>query len=147
MTASVSKVTSDVVALLAPQKTMKGIEVEQDIDAKHTVRITESRLVQVLLNLGMNAGDAMGEKGGRLRFESNDRGDAIVISVSDTGPGIAEDVRENLFEPFVTTKEPGEGTGLGLAVCRGIIESAGGTIKVDAEYKDGAKFVITLPRA
>jgi signal transduction histidine kinase len=56
-------------------------------------------------------------------------------------------VRDRLFEPFVTTKEVGSGTGLGLAVCRGIVESAGGTIDIDGAYTEGARFVIVLKEA
>jgi two-component system NtrC family sensor kinase len=65
--------------------------------------------------------------------------------VEDDGPGISPEVRERLFEPFVTTKEVGEGTGLGLAVCRGLVESAGGEVGVDASYAPGARFYVELP--
>jgi signal transduction histidine kinase len=145
--ANVAKVAGDVLALLAPQKSMKGIEIISKVDDTHEVRISPSRLTQVLLNLGLNAGDAMKNKEGRIVFESERTDDVIAITITDNGPGIAEDVRAKLFEPFVTTKEPGEGTGLGLAVCRGIVESAGGTIELDPTYASGARFVVTLPRA
>jgi signal transduction histidine kinase len=65
--------------------------------------------------------------------------------VEDNGPGIAVDVRDQVFEPFVTTKSVGEGTGLGLAVCRGLVESANGEIGLDATYEQGARFFIVLP--
>ena len=67
------------------------------------------------------------------------------IEVEDNGPGVDPRVRERLFEPFVTTKDVGEGTGLGLAVCRGLVESAGGNIALDPGYAGGARFVVTLP--
>jgi len=54
-------------------------------------------------------------------------------------------MQEQLFEPFVTSKEVGKGTGLGLAVCRGIVESTGGTITLDASFEGGARFIVTLP--
>jgi len=71
----------------------------------------------------------------------------VRLEVEDTGPGVAEEVRARLFEPFVTTKEVGKGTGLGLAVCRGLVEAAGGTITLDEGYAEGARFVLELPRA
>ena len=69
------------------------------------------------------------------------------IEVEDDGPGISPTVRDRLFEPFVTTKQIGEGTGLGLAVCRGLVESAGGEIGVDPTYEAGARFYVLLPLA
>jgi signal transduction histidine kinase len=71
----------------------------------------------------------------------------VELSVSDTGPGVAQAVRGRLFEPFATTKEPGVGTGLGLAVCRGLVEAVGGTIVLDESYLEGARFVVELPVA
>jgi two-component system, NtrC family, sensor kinase len=67
--------------------------------------------------------------------------------VQDNGPGVKAEVAVRVFEPFVTTKEVGKGTGLGLAVCRGIVEACGGTIDLDANYTGGARFVIELPAA
>ncbi|HEY5240389.1 MAG TPA: HAMP domain-containing sensor histidine kinase, partial [Polyangiaceae bacterium] len=72
-------------------------------------------------------------------------GNRVRIEVEDDGPGVAAGVRDRLFEPFVTTKEVGEGTGLGLAVCRGLVESAGGEIALDASYTGGARFYMLLP--
>lgn len=146
LSSHVAEVVNDVVALLKPQKTMKAIAIEVDVSPDHRVRIGSSRLVQVLLNLGMNAADALKEKG-TLRIASKTDGDFIALTVSDTGPGISPAVANRLFEPFATTKEPGEGTGLGLAVCRGIVESAGGTIALDSAVKEGASFVVRLPKA
>ena len=71
----------------------------------------------------------------------------VRLSVEDDGPGIDPKVRDRLFEPFVTTKEVGKGTGLGLAVCRGLVESVGGSIGLDASVTRGARFVVDLPRA
>lgn len=147
LSANVRDVTNDVVALLKPQKTMKSVAIEVDVADDHGVRIGASRLVQVLLNLGLNAGDAMKDKEGTLAFASKRDGSTIVLTVTDTGPGISPAIKDRLFEPFATTKEPGEGTGLGLAVCRGIVESASGTIAIDADYTSGARFVIRLPKA
>ena len=107
----------------------------------------------MLLNVVLNAGAAIAARGGgprnedvvTLRIRSVD-GKAR-IEVEDTGPGVPESMRERVFEPFVTTKDVGEGTGLGLAVCRGVVEAAGGTIAIDGSYADGARVVIEIPLA
>jgi signal transduction histidine kinase len=71
----------------------------------------------------------------------------VRLSVEDDGPGVAAEVRDRLFEPFVTTKEVGRGSGLGLAVCRGLVEASGGTIVLDETLERGARFLVELPRA
>jgi len=72
-------------------------------------------------------------------------GTGVELIVEDDGPGIAPQVRDRLFEPFVTTKEVGKGTGLGLAVCRGLVEAVGGSITLDQSFSSGARFVAFLP--
>ena len=112
------------------------------------MKLPASRLTQVLLNLVLNAGAAVATKGaGRVTLRARSAGDRVRIEVEDDGPGVAPEVRGRLFEPFVTTKDVGEGTGLGLAVCRGLVESAGGEIDLDRTYEGGARFVVTLPAA
>ena len=73
--------------------------------------------------------------------------DTIEVQVIDTGSGVLADVRDSLYEPFVTTKPIGEGSGLGLAVSREIMKRMGGMSEFDASYGPGAKFVLTLPVA
>jgi signal transduction histidine kinase len=103
-------------------------------------------LVQVVLNLVLNAADAVGS-GGHVKVTAEPSPRGVRLSVEDDGPGVAASVRDKLFEPFVTTKEVGKGTGLGLAVCRGLVEGAGGTITLDDSVQKGARFVVELPRA
>lgn len=147
-TARVADVAADVAALVRPQRAFRDVRLELSVDGAHVVRMAPARLTQVLLNLLLNAGDAMtaAEKKGTVRVESALLDDVVRVSVTDEGPGIAAAVQDKLFEPFVTTKEPGQGTGLGLAVCRGLVESAGGTIELDRTHAPGARFVLTLPR-
>jgi PAS domain S-box-containing protein len=123
------------------------------------VRADRNQLEQVLLNLAINAKDAM-PAGGMLairtaRHEASritherreDReGDYVVLEVSDTGVGIDPQIREQLFEPFFTTKEPGKGTGLGLATANAIVEQSGGFMAVHSEPHCGASFKVFLPR-
>lgn len=135
----------DTVTLVSPQRSMKDIELAVDVRPDlPLVPLSREQLVQVLLNLVLNAGDACGGKG-TVRVEAFPHEGGARISVSDTGPGIAAEVSETLFEPFVTTKDVGKGTGLGLSVCRGLVEAVGGTIQLDTAYGGGARFLIDLP--
>lgn len=139
----------DVLALVAPQKAFRGVEIVKDVAPDvPRVPLSHERLVQVLLNLLLNAADAVPRIGGRVvvRAARGARGGAA-IAVEDNGPGIAEEIRDKLFEPFTTTKDVGEGTGLGLAVCRGLVEAAGGSIRAEAGAEGGARFVVELPSA
>jgi signal transduction histidine kinase len=135
----------DTVTLVSPQKSMKDVALEVDVFPDlPLVSMSREHLVQVLLNLLLNAADACGERG-RIVVRAAPVSQGVRIVVEDTGPGVAPNVRDRLFEPFVTTKDVGKGTGLGLAVCRGLVEADGGTIVLDAEYTKGARFVIELP--
>ncbi|HSO40322.1 MAG TPA: HAMP domain-containing sensor histidine kinase [Labilithrix sp.] len=148
--ANVAEVAADALALVRPQKEWKGIDVRVDIPADVEVMLSPQRLTQVLLNLLLNAAAALADQPSdatrTLTVRAQRSGEAMVrIEVEDDGPGVPEALRDRIFDPFVTTKDVGSGTGLGLAVCRGIIEGAGGRISVDATYTQGARFVITLP--
>ncbi len=137
----------DVVDLVAPQKSMAKVEIAIESAANlPTVTLSREHLVQVLLNLVLNAADAC-EAGGHVVVRAHRSGPGVSLSVEDDGPGVAPEVRERLFEPFVTTKEVGQGTGLGLAVCRGLVEAAGGTIALDPDTERGSRFVVELPIA
>ncbi|MBN1606195.1 MAG: HAMP domain-containing histidine kinase [Polyangiaceae bacterium] len=147
----VATAVDDTSALVLPQKGMHDIELVTEVEPNlPAVGLSREQLVQVLLNLVLNATDACGP-GGRIRIAAQRFGPAeargVSIAVEDNGPGVAPQIRERLFEPFVTTKEVGKGTGLGLAVCRGLVEAAGGTITLDSRVTSGARFVIELPRA
>jgi two-component system NtrC family sensor kinase len=120
-----------------------------DADPVPPVFGSETRLGQVLVNLLVNAAHAMPAEGldrneirVRLRPEPDGR---VSISVSDNGCGIADSVRPRLFEPFFTTKPVGEGTGLGLWVCHGIVAAHGGEIEVESELGKGTTFRVLLP--
>jgi len=156
--ADVASVAEDVFALVKPQKPFKTVRLALDaeIDANDgptSVALSAPRLTQVLLNVIINAGAAIASREGGAQDDDvvtvrvRRAGARVRIEVDDTGPGIPESIRTRMFEPFVTTKDVGEGTGLGLAVCRGVVEAAGGTIGIDEEHRSGARFVIELPAA
>ena len=104
-----------------------------------------SQLRQVLINLVTNGLQAAGPGGKVLLTISGDDAEIKVV-VTDNGPGIAPENMERIFEPFYTTKPPGEGTGLGLSVSRGIVEKLGGRIEVESKLGAGAVFKVFLPR-
>lgn len=126
-----------------------------------TVKVDPGQLTQVLVNMAVNARDAM-PQGGRLTIETarvhaslddpelHRRSEAtpgqhILLSISDTGTGMSDEVKEHLFEPFFTTKEKGKGTSLGLATCYGIIKQNNGHIQVQSELGEGTTFKIYFP--
>lgn len=148
--AVIREVVEDVLALVRPQKEWRGVEAEVDVTPDVRVMLSAQRLTQVLLNLLLNAGAALSGKEAsapktvRVRARREDGG-MVRVDVEDDGPGVPADLRDRIFDPFVTTKEVGAGTGLGLAVCRGIVEGARGKIFVDPSYEGGARFTIVLP--
>ena len=103
-----------------------------------------SQIRQVLVNLLVNADQAM-PTGGRLEIETRSEPGHVVVAITDTGVGMTEETRKMLFAPFVTTKDIGEGTGLGLAVASGIVQSHGGTIRVESDVGRGSRFEVRLP--
>ncbi len=135
-------------ALVRPQKRARGITLVNELPAQlPSVVLGREALVQLLLNLTLNAVDALAERAdGELRVTATIEPQRVRLLVSDNGPGVSPLVRERLFEPFATTKDVGEGTGLGLAVCRGLVEGAGGSIQLEqSESEPGARFVVLLP--
>ncbi len=110
---------------------------------------------QLLMNLGSNAGHAMEDKGGTLTIALEAVHDpslpqgghdhAVRLTVSDTGSGISEDIRDRIFDPYFTTKGPGKGTGMGLAIVHGIVTAWGGSIVCESRPGKGTTFTITLP--
>jgi signal transduction histidine kinase len=149
--ADVGEVIDDVIALVRPQKPFRVMRIEKEMVGSLRVALTASRLTQVLLNIVLNAGAAVASANradGHITVRARSaKPGSVHIEIEDNGPGISADVRDRVFEPFVTTKSVGDGTGLGLAVCRGLVESAGGEIGLDASYEHGARFYVVLPAA
>ena len=121
------------------------ISLELQIRSKAKVMGDESELREVLVNMVFNAVDAMPE-GGQLTLAAEDIEDSVVISVGDSGIGMAPEVKSRIFDPFFTTKGKA-GMGLGLAVSFGIIRRHEGSVDVESEVGAGTKFIISLPKA
>ena len=107
--------------------------------------VIPDQFFQVILNLLLNSLDAMTNGKKEISISTEESEDTVIIRVSDNGIGIASKNKERIFEPFFTTKDVGKGTGLGLWVSNGIIQSFGGAISVESEEGNGSTFTITLP--
>jgi signal transduction histidine kinase len=141
------RVVQSAQALLAPQSRFREVRVVTlpATEAWPLVMVAQSRLVQVFVNLLMNAADAMAGKGIVVVSCLEEKG-KVILTVVDEGLGIPKEIRRKVFDPFFTTKPVGQGTGLGLPVCRSIIESFAGTLELAPSMAgEGAKFVMTLP--
>ncbi|WP_257453574.1 ATP-binding protein [Archangium lipolyticum] len=122
----------------------------KDFEPVPLVWASEIRLGQVFLNLLINAAQALPAnqpERNEVRVRVRAIGTRVVIEVTDTGSGIAPEVRDRIFDPFFTTKPVGTGTGLGLSICHGIVSGLGGEITVESELGKGTTFRITLPAA
>lgn len=109
------------------------------------IDIDRGQLEQVLLNLAVNARDAMGTSG-RVAFEvGTSKPDRVTLCVEDEGPGMSPEIRLNAFDPFFTTKPESDHSGLGLAIVLGIVEQAGASIEIDSEVGRGTRFTIEWP--
>lgn len=143
----VNRLLDETLKLFEGQFLFQNIQVARDYDAKlATIPADQSQLQQVFMNIVLNAVDAMKGKG-RLGIatKSNDAEGTVDIAISDSGPGIAPENLERVFDPFFTTKGVGHGTGLGLSVSYGIVQSHNGDIAVASEPGAGATFTISLP--
>ena len=109
------------------------------------VNANPHRIGQVIMNLVVNARDAM-PSGGRLTIETSNVGQTVMLAVGDTGSGMDDETRARLFEPYFTTKEPGRGSGLGLATVYDVVTQCGGQISVTSDAGAGSTFKIYLPR-
>lgn len=121
-----------------------GVSLKADLDGRAEIWSDPFKLRQVLINLLTNAVQAAG-KNGEVNLIVKLLDEQVVINVIDNGPGIPSELVEKIFEPFFSTKPPGQGTGLGLSVSRGIIEKLGGTIEVETKMGAGSCFIVQLP--
>jgi two-component system NtrC family sensor kinase len=138
-------VIDDVIVFVGKQLHEFKIHVELELEETlPKVFASGNQMKQVLLNLIMNAKTAM-SRGGTLTIATRSIDSRVQFSVSDTGAGIPEEIRDRIFEAFFTTKSDVKGVGLGLSVCFGIIRQHNGEISVESQVDVGTTFLITLP--
>jgi len=143
---SVNDVVQKSMAIVDHQLSLKNVRIESELaDNMPLIYGNANQLQQVLMNLMINAQQAIGDGGGTVGLATQLESQSVLITVSDTGPGMDDQLAKKIFEPFFTTKPAGKGTGLGLSVTYGIIKDHGGEISVQRASSGGAKFVIELP--
>lgn len=150
----VQEIIMKTLEILRPQPMMEGVALALEFDAAFdTVNADPGQLQQVFLNIIMNAADALSEKENSTDGEvektlfigSRNSEQGLELRFRDNGPGIEENERVRIFDPFYTTKEPGKGTGLGLSVSCRIVENLGGRMGVESNPGEGATITLTLP--
>jgi two-component system NtrC family sensor kinase len=142
---SLNKVAEDVLALVRNQASFQNIAIQIEFDTNLPLVLADAdQMRQVVLNIILNAADAMPQGGSlRIRSYSDPGSKRVVLRISDTGPGIPAEIQHKLFEPFFTTKSTG--TGLGLAIAYGIMERHKGELKVESSLGHGTTIVVILP--
>jgi signal transduction histidine kinase len=143
----VNEVVDGAARMLRHQLSIHGVRLKTELsDDVPEILGNAPELQQVILNLGINAQQAMPD-GGTVTIGTTRAGGDVCITVTDTGPGIPPEIEAKVFEPFFSTKEPGEGTGLGLSVSFGIVRGHHGVLSVSSESGRGATFEIRIPAA
>jgi C4-dicarboxylate-specific signal transduction histidine kinase len=124
----------------------KSIHLERDLRPVPMARCRRSEILQVALNLLGNAADAVEKRSdATVQIRTSHEGSKVRLEIVDNGKGLDPAVAARLFQPFVSTKATGRGTGMGLSICRSIVESHGGTIDAVSERGVGTRFTVTLP--
>jgi signal transduction histidine kinase len=141
----IAEVLAGTASLVHQEMATAGVTIEYDAEQLGlTVAVSEDHLRQVLLNLLLNAFDAMPE-GGSVRVQRlGETTEAVTLSIEDSGHGISEEIAGSVFDPFFSTKEGG--VGLGLSIVARLLDSCGGSIRLDRSCTAGARFLVTLPR-
>lgn len=147
-----TQLIDDVVTLTEKDLSKHRVQVEKRYQGPAIAEVVAGQIEQIFVNLVINARQSM-PRGGRLRIDIRDnmKTGMVEVRIADTGVGIPPEQLRRIFEPFYTTKEPDEtgrgGTGLGLSVCRQIIEQHNGRIRVESVVGKGSAFTVKLPKA
>jgi PAS domain S-box-containing protein len=144
---NLNEMISRCVDLISHQALIHNIEIVQHLDPELPQIVGDpGQLQQVVTNLLLNAADAIHGRG-RITIASQaaPQGEGVILTFTDTGRGIPQEIRNKIFEPFFTTKPPGKGTGLGLSIVYGVIQRHGGSIQVDSSPGEGTTFTLKLP--
>jgi len=142
----INELLEEMVSLSSQRAKYSNVTITTDLEeGLPRIRVSQSELQQVFLNLINNAMDAMEKHGGTLRIKTMGNEDGIVVEVTDNGPGIPKANLSRIFDPFFTTKPVGKGTGLGLSICYGIIKKMGGEIEVRSVVDLETTFRVFIP--
>jgi len=144
-----SALINDAIHLISSTIREKGISIRCEVDSNEPQLIGDSQAMeQVILNILKNAVDALdGRTQGEIEISvrTDQAANSLVVEFKDNGPGVSAEIIQRLFEPFFSTKPPGKGTGLGLALCNRVIQDHHGEILVSSESGRGATVKIRLP--
>jgi len=143
-TIDLRELSDRILRVLREEPDLKRHTIDLDVPAATRVRADPQLLENILLNLLLNAGQALGRTPGRVTLRAQEDASRTRISISDDGPGIPQDVLPRLFKPFFTTKA--RGTGLGLTIVRKFVRVMGGRIEVETGHGRGTTFTVVLPR-
>jgi two-component system NtrC family sensor kinase len=144
----IQQLLESTLVLLRNQLMAHKVEATLDVEpGLPDVEVNANQIKQVFVNLINNACQAIASDApsGRIWISAKRAQDVIAVSVTDSGPGIPDDVAARVFEPFFTTKPEGEGTGLGLSICQGILKEHGGRLTLESRPDSGATFTVELP--
>lgn len=143
----INEVVQNAVGLMTYDNRSQKIKIDLELaPTLPRVKAAPDKLHQVVVNLLVNAFDALKEQGDKIRIVTSENPSFVTISVEDNGGGMNPEVMDKIFEPFFTTKDIGKGTGLGLSVSHGIINSMDGTLNVNSLPGEGATFLIEIPK-
>jgi signal transduction histidine kinase len=140
-----NRIVDEGIAIVDHQLTIHRVNIEKRLSPVPAMRGDANQLQQVLMNLLINAQQALEPDGGTVRVATRVCNGFLELRVSDTGPGIPPEIQPKIFEPFFTTKPAGKGTGLGLSVTYGIVRDHKGDIRIESEPGQGTTFVLTFP--
>ncbi len=142
----INQVLKEIVLLAQKELTDRNIRLKTHYsDVLPETSVFPDQIKQVALNLFQNAMDAIPETGGEIRLSTHHQNSHLYFTVKDNGIGMSEKTRKDIFEPFFTTKSKAEGTGLGLWITHGIVQSHGGIIEVNSQCGKGTSFTVSLP--
>lgn len=142
---NVGQILEDLIDFFAPQAQLNRVQLRvRPIEGTITANLDEKMIKQAILNLMINALQAMPSEGGEMILSARQADASLVIEVMDTGRGMTPEVRDKIFDAYYSTKKGG--TGLGLAIARRIIEEHGGNVSVESEPGKGSVFRLTMPR-
>jgi PAS domain S-box-containing protein len=142
----INRVLEEIVLLIQKELADRNIRLKTHYsDALPEVSAVPDQIKQVALNLLQNAMDAIPDTGGEIGLSTHQQDSNLYFTVRDNGSGMTEEIRKDIFEPFFTTKSKAEGTGLGLWITQGIVQSHGGTVEVNSQCGKGTFFTVSLP--